>query len=313
MKLHLPCMSLREVSRQLDIPASTITAYRERFSTFIPYVRRGMRRSYPPASLEIFREIRELSQQNLTHRQIERRLAIRYSKLLRRGGGADGIWCRNVPELARALTEVLSKVSELLTEQCQLDDQCGDLQQALRTLRREKEQLEARMQKDVTAKAKAQASLTHRVQGLRQENHTLRALLLRTLSTAGGSQHMPPEQFLVLPLVIQSSGGEFLGVTGQKRESFTLRHLLDLIQAGSEAREAELHSTWRRFEGQWSLSVRMEQEETLVRELEFSFEEMLTPSWNLVACLRDMQLDQSPVPSEHVAEFLRKVRDQFGG
>jgi len=67
--------SLREIGRQLDIPPSTISYYKDRFVRFIPVAGgRGRRVRYTAEAVVLFREIREMFTRNWSAEEVEERL-----------------------------------------------------------------------------------------------------------------------------------------------------------------------------------------------------------------------------------------------
>ncbi|NJB67332.1 DNA-binding transcriptional MerR regulator [Desulfobaculum xiamenense] len=305
------CMSLREIARRLDIPPSTIVSYKDRFAAFLPFVDDGRRRSYPPAALEIFREIRALSEEQLPASEIERRLALRYAELLARGGGSDGAVCPDAPVLVRVLAGVLEKVTGLLAEQCDAACANEELHREVESLRREVARLRRERAQDV--RGDRLKVLREQIVRLRREKRELEQAMLDAVGTAGAAGRTPPTQFMELPLVIRSGRGEFLGVGGRGRRNFTLRKLLALVRRGASGGRS-LGVAWTRNEGFWSLSLGFGNGDGEgVRRFVLNIAETLTPRRNIVACLDAMSVDGQDVPAAYLLDFFRRIRTEFVG
>lgn len=67
-------LTIAEISKQLDIPESTVRFYRDRFEDYIPYVGHGRRRRYKREAIEVIRIIAEGMQSQRSAEEIEQEL-----------------------------------------------------------------------------------------------------------------------------------------------------------------------------------------------------------------------------------------------
>jgi len=75
-------LTLKQIADQLKIPVSTVRYWRDEFETHIPYSGEGRSRRYPLQTVEMFREIHELTNKKHTFAQIHDYLAIEYGILV---------------------------------------------------------------------------------------------------------------------------------------------------------------------------------------------------------------------------------------
>lgn len=71
-------LSIAVISRELNIPESTLHYWKNRFSEFLPIVGRGRQRRFRPESLDIFRTISEMLKLGHTTRDVKAELAAHY-------------------------------------------------------------------------------------------------------------------------------------------------------------------------------------------------------------------------------------------
>ncbi|MBN2140966.1 MAG: MerR family transcriptional regulator [Desulfovibrionaceae bacterium] len=312
-------LSLREISRRLGVPPSSIAYYRDKFSMFIPQAAgRGKRRFYPPQALEIFERIRKMYEQGVSSEQIDHDLSSNYQDLFPHGRGHDrGLFQpenggARVPELMDRLCQALEAQSRLVAELASVREDLSDL-------RSRREQDGERVQARIT-------ELAAELADLRSQNSDLKRLLSdgqRRSDPAGadpagadpaaGGALRPPRGYLGRPLVIRSAAGEYLGVMGKGSRHFSLGDLAGLIDdLAGPARTVNM--SWGGKGRTWRLTVLVRDGgQARRRRVVLDTEGTLTPNKNEVTRIKAMTIDGENVPQALILGLFRQVRDLFSG
>ena len=305
-------ISLREIGRRLGIPASTIVYYKDRFGKYIPYISgEGKRKKYPLEAVHIFREIREMYDKNWSAEQIEQELGLRFHETRKKaplgGQWESGVFRESVydsQDLSCALTGIMEKKSGFLEGQKFLQSEIKDLKTEISLLKKEKERLEDRHRKKISA-------LEEERNELRRKKVEMERYILQKIRSDNTHHARPTSLFLDLPLVIRSGNGEYLGVTGKSKKNFTIKNLISLIQKNAGPRKS-LDMHWERRGAAWGLNASSRDGKTGEKQnLVLFFEEKMTPKKNLVARLTRMIVDGKVAPATFLLGLFKEIRDSF--
>ena len=314
-------LSLREIGRRLSIPPSSVAYYKDRFAPYIPTAGgRGRRIRYSSEALAIFKEIREMFEQNWSAEQVKQHLATvrRVATTatvegLSSAEGAAAFDSAAAAHIAHAVSKaeqeersaafvqdissVLDKMGSVLEAQAGFRAEIAALRNEVQQLRYEKAELVATYERKIS-------ELDDELERFKQEKKELVGLFLDEYYTLSGKSIQPPAAFLELPLVVQS-GGEFLGVMG-KGKPFTLKDLMLLMEqsAGNTMR-------WVQRDERWMLHVAAGEQAEEGRTYQFDTQETLTPSGNQVTELKAMSVDGEEVPQKFVLMLFKNVKEDF--
>ncbi len=300
-------LSLREISRRLGIPPSSVIYYRDRFDRFIPPAEgKGRRKTYPATALTLFKEIREMFDNNWSAERIERELA-RKGTAVFQGAFFDEEDHEEAfahpGGVARELTGVLEKLSDLLENQALFRGEIDSLRREVELLRREKAELETGAQGRIDA-------LESEIQALRKERAELFDRIMEHLDQGAANGLTPPESFLGLPLVIRTEQNEYLGVAGKTRH-FSLKEFIRIIERNIDARK-DIQMQWTRRGTAWQLRISTKDKDSRAHhEHLLEVAQTLTPSGNTVTRLTNLTIDGNPVPEPFLLVLFRKIKDGF--
>lgn len=73
-------LTIKEISRELGIPESTLRYWRDKYEEFIPAVGKGRKKRYREEALMVFKRISELISDNLSANEIAERLSIEFAR-----------------------------------------------------------------------------------------------------------------------------------------------------------------------------------------------------------------------------------------
>ncbi|MFP5221444.1 MAG: MerR family transcriptional regulator [Acidobacteriota bacterium] len=119
----------------------------------------------------------------------------------------------------------------------------------------------------------------------------------------------PPAQFLGMPVVVLSSGGDFLGVTNVTGRPFTLEQF-EAFLVGRARAEGGFSAAWVRQGQQWTL--RLEGTHDGQDEArEHHFLQAVTPRGNTVARFASLSVNGKPASDAELQTFLRQVKDSL--
>lgn len=142
-------LSIREISRRIDVPESTLRYYRKLFSAFIPTVGSGRRRRHPEAALGVFERISEAFAAGESREAIAHRLASMSAGAVGSGGAGDTVLSVDVArpvtevtessslrarDMERLVTAMMVRDRELTTMHRELIDLVGQLIRALSSI-----------------------------------------------------------------------------------------------------------------------------------------------------------------------------------
>lgn len=311
--MNINYLSLREISRRLDIPASSITYYKDRFSRHIPRHPSGTARRtrYPFEALSLFKEIRTMFEQNWTAEQIEQELQ---NKLGQSGDDKsyEQLINNNSTNIAsdpllKHLNNLLERTASLLENQALFRAEIDSLRLELDTLRQEKRQVEQHYLQKI-------AALENDLDELRQEKaEMLRAILEQSARPGPDSDQVsPPEVLLSLPLVLKTSADHYLGVGG-KGQVFSLRKFLELIENNDQGNKT-VRLSWSKDGPRWLLEISILNKDSLERHQHaMELRQTITPNHNNVIELSQMVSDGNTVPQEILLALFRKIKEELKG
>ncbi|HMM38451.1 MAG TPA: MerR family transcriptional regulator [Desulfovibrio sp.] len=286
------------MGRRLGIPPSTIVYYKDRFSRFIPSAGgTGRRRRYPSESLELFRRIREMFENNWSVEQIEQELTACRGELFdagklegaEAGSAADGGAIR--------IATLLAKMSDVLENQALFRGEIRSLRDEVASLRQERDVAEAHQREKV-------AELEREIERLR---------LLADGRNRNGALEFPPSEYLDLPLVIRTGLGEYLGVLGRNSRAFGLKDFVALLERSTDRGEA-VDLRWRREgDAEWRLAVVAAVDSDDTRRIVLSTARTVTPSGNAVVRVLKLTINDQDAPDSLLLSLFRQIRESFEG
>jgi len=294
-------ISLREVARQLGLPPSTVVYYKDRFAEHLPFQgSSGRRRRYPYDVIDIFKNIRELFDNNWSAEQIAQHLAS--GKKLRLGNvSMDQADSPGPGRFAVQATD--RRTTELYESQLALQAEVKVLRQDLAELRREHQGQQERYQ----AVAAAMAQELEEIKRTRAE---MERLLDAARHNGRSAPQFPDELLLSHPLVIRTLQDEYIGVLDKDRKPFALRDFVRLIEARAGTRMVDLN--WQLSDACWTLVVRLA-EDGQEQHLILVTQKTITPSNNLVTEILRMNVNGSDVPDALLPTMFKKIKDSFDG
>ncbi|SME92250.1 MerR HTH family regulatory protein [Desulfovibrio gilichinskyi] len=306
-------LSLREVSRRLGIPPSTIVYYKDKYSKFIPSTGNGSRRQkYSVNVLEIFRRIREMYGMNWSTEQIENELSIKFGMLINHikneqqvisdaglNAGSD------MQTVIQGLASVIEKVSDLLSSQVLFQSEIRDLRDEVASLRSEKHKLEAQVNERVL-------DLAMEIGQLKRDRVELFRLLRKGgVSSGPDESSFPSTAYLERPLVIRNSEGEYLGVAGKGRKHFSLEDFVKLLENSVNSHRS-VDLKWEKKDSSWVLVITAHEDVSGdEKSIVLVTEENVTPNNNTVVRIVTMNINDKNVPDALLFSLFKQIRDSF--
>ncbi len=297
MIMHDDYLSLREIGRRLNIPPSSLAYYKDKFQQYIPqHAGGGKRVRYPAEALAVFKEIREMFNNNYTTEQIERGLAQRPD--------ASHAFPKEHQTPTRELGPVLDKLADLLDAQALFRAEIDALRHEVATLKQERDE-----SRDTVLALQAE------VDALRKERALMFEEVWERLETRPTRDEAPPRSYLHKPLVVMNDKGEFLGVAG-KSGHFSLAEFIRLVRESAHARAGagrRVTLRWKRHDrDRYTLTISTRGEET-AHEHQVETQATTTPSGNAVTRIQNLVIDGEPVPEPFLLVLFRKIREDFAG
>ncbi|WP_320169563.1 MerR family transcriptional regulator [Maridesulfovibrio sp.] len=306
-------LSLREVGRRLGIPPSTVVYYKDKYAKYLPSSGgKGRRQRYSVEALEVFRRIREMYGMNWSTDQIENELSIKFGMLINSINSDQQLIndaglepSSDMQTVINGLSNVLGKVSDLLSNQALFQAEIRDLRDELASLRSEKRKLAA----DTNERIMDMAMEIGRLKRDRAELFRI----VRNKETGLGTEEsaFPSAGYLERPLVIMNAEGEYLGVSGKNRKHFSLEDFVVLLENSVNShRSVDLR--WKGDSGRWVLVISASEEDPSVKkEIVLVTEENITPSKNTVVRIISMNINDKAVPDALLFSLFRQIRDSF--
>ena len=306
-------LSLREVSRRLGIPPSTIVYYKDKYSKFIPSTGSGTRRQkYSENVLEIFRRIREMYGMNWSTEQIENELSIKFGMLINHikneqqvinNAGLDA--GSDMQSVIQGLASVIEKVSDLLSSQMLFQSEIRELKDEVAGLRSEKHKLEAQFNERVL-------DLAMEVGQLKRDRVELFRLLRKGgVSSGPDESSFPSTAYLERPLVIQNSEGDYLGVAGKGRKHFSLEDFVKLLENSVNSHRS-VDLKWEKKDSSWVLVITANEDVSGdEKAIVLVTEENITPNNNTVVRIVTMSINEKNVPDALLFSLFKQIRDSF--
>ncbi len=328
-RLAAPLLSLRQIARGLGIPPSTVTYYKDRFSSVLPKaVGTGRNRRYPQEALEVFGEIRELFACNWPAAQIEAHLAGVVETPSQNGDDSasrprtdeaetsrtDGTGPSAAPPGAlEKRDEVVERVMEAFDAfraTAAKKEDVEALKQELAAARQARERLEREL-------ATREAVYLARIEELAAQGRRLEERLNRGLEEAfGRKEHEdekdsgPPGELLDLPLVILNEQGEYLGVSGGSKP-FSLGNFLTVMEKGGKRHKIQAMN-WSQCGKIWRLAIKSSDAASKkTHEHVLETESLVTPLGNRVMRLSSLHIDGQATPNHLLLLLFRNIRDGF--
>lgn len=292
-------VSLREVARQLGIPPSTVVYYKDRFAEFIPCCGgAGRRRRYPAEAIGVFRNIRELFDNNWAAEQIAGQLAS--GRGIRQNHGSSDLVAGTQPGTAEGQAAA-GQVADLHEIPLLLKREIDALREEIAELRREHQAVCARCEA-------LAAPLAHELDEIKRAKAELERMLGAAQNKAASASPLPSEQHLSRPLVIRTDQGEYIGVLDKNRKPFALGDFVRLIEARAGGRMMDLN--WEKTDSGWSLVVRLA-DGGEAQHLILVTQQTVTPSKNLVTEILRLNINGSDVPEALLPTMFKKIKDSF--
>lgn len=295
--------SLREIGRRLEIPPSTISYYKDRFTRFIPVAcGQGRRVKYPAEAIVLFREIREMFTRNWSAEQVEEQLTS--MQHVATGVAVETLSFRGEDPLktkafVQDLAGVLDKMSTVLEAQAHFRAEIDLLREEVAQLREEKASLISSYEAKI-------AEMDEEIARFRKERADLMGRLIEDCCSEGARAAMPGESLLARPLVVKS-GSEFLGVAG-KGKPFSLRDLISLLRRNAGSQKVQ-RMDWEQEQDVWQLHIQTVDESGKEHDYHLKVVATVTPSKNAVTQLREMTVDGETVPDKFVLMLFKTVKE----
>ncbi len=118
-------------------------------------------------------------------------------------------------------------------------------------------------------------------------------------------QPLAKPDFLHLPVVLRSSRGEYLGLTGKAGRPFSLGELEDYL--GQRPDLQPMQESWKGAAAQWTMNLHSPDADTGWHA--FHVTRTQTPKGNQVALLTQLDLDGKPVTEAFLQAFFRQVKE----
>ena len=302
-------LSLREISRRLGIPPSSVAYYKDRFGPYIPTCppakgasSSSARIAYPPEALQIFKEIRDMYTQHWTTDAIEQDLAAKLYGL-------------HAPEepAGHTASSLLERFSQVLEAQAAMRREMEGLRDELASLRAKARDLDAQVFEERSQRVALALELevlrdAHQEQERRYQTHKERVRKERHTH----QQQAPGEPHLDLPLVIRTTTNEYLGVVGRTKP-FSLRDFMRLVEHGG-ARRGQVALSWQAKPPRWVLLLSANDPETgRPRRHRMEVARITTPNGNEVMQITRLAMDGVDAPEPFLLVLFRKIKEEFDG
>ena len=326
-------MSLRDIALELGLAPSTVVYYRDRFSDYLPEpVLVGRRRRYPPEAVGAIRLIREMYAGNRSTEAIREALADGMT-----GGNGDGpvrLEAGGEPSPEGAVHQApraggpdappppreteapqgpqpMRDISDRLGEMARLLGEQGEFRAELAALRRELDEARGEA-RDERARHEAElAEARAELERIQRQRDFMERYILKSIQRDNIFHSSPSGVFLDLPLVVRSSGGEYLGVSGKAGQAFSVRSLVSLLQSNTNAR-MDIRIRWERAGDSWALRVdARDREAEKDQDLQLTLHETVTPSRNIVAQLTAMVVDGKATPDKYIMALFKQFKDSL--
>lgn len=203
------------------------------------------------------------------------------------------------------LSNVLGKVSDLLSNQALFQSEIRDLREELSNLRVEKRKLAADTNERIL-------DMAMEIGRLKRDRAELFRLLRKDEDEAGPEVSVfPSEQYLGRPLVIKNSDGDYLGVAGKDRKHFSLEDFVKLLQNSVNSHRS-VDLMWEKIDRQWKLVISAHEENVEIKkEIVLVTEENITPSKNTVVRIVSMGINDKTVPDALLFSLFKQIRESF--
>ncbi|AGW14498.1 hypothetical protein [Megalodesulfovibrio gigas] len=299
-------LSLREISRRLGIPPSSVSYYKDRFGAYIPTCPPGngasassSRIAYPLEALQIFKEIRDMYTQHWTTDAIEQDLAAKLYGMHDPQSSAN-----------HAASSVLERLSQVLETQGAMRRELELLRDEVTSLRAKARDLDAQ----VFEERSQRVALALEVAELRDALHDALHDRKRQEETTQQSRRSRNTEapHLDLPLVIRTAANEYLGVVGRTKP-FSLRDFMHLVEHGS-SRRGQVALSWQNHPPCWVLLLSANDPDTgHPRRHRMEVARVTTPSGNEVMQITRLAMDGVNAPEPFLLVLFRKIKEEFDG
>jgi hypothetical protein len=297
-------ITLREIGRNLSIPASTIVYYRDRFSKYIPFKQNPNGRcKYPTECLEIFKTIRRCFNQKWSWEQIEDELAAHYAVVPGKYGepfeyGLNTPWTiADNQGLLKEMTASMAKIANALDRQRALSDQLHQFRDELSSLRDEKRQADEK----------------HREQMIRLENELDRIKKAHSQETfrQPRSEHArqgapsPGSDFLTNPLTVHFPPQRYIGIRDSQNAALNLNQLIETIRDNSSGSKTVAFA-WNQTGGSWTLTAGLKGPNAQKdRRITLQAKATVTPQANSVTEVIRMTIEDRELSKDDLLKFFK--------
>ncbi|MBF0480098.1 MAG: MerR family transcriptional regulator [Desulfovibrionaceae bacterium] len=318
-----------DLARDLGVSVTTVKNYRRQFGAFLPIAREGRPLRFHATSLEVCRKIRSLFGDGLPVKKITEVLSLefpsffKYRHLSKASGSTHGPIsledlspmaneqsgpAEGLPERLKAVETLFENTSRRVSRVEKLLEDLFALHNRSNTLQNE---LLAKLESLIELPGKTGYAVGPS-QGVSRKE--ARPEVAEEAASPGYAQRVspddlfaPPADLALLPVVIFSELGEFLGVTDKKGRPFTLKE----FQAFLERRAAGLgkfDSTWSLDQDAWVLTFGGSGPSS-GQVHDHYFRRTKTTKGNLVAHFYQLRINGNVVTKAFLHAFLRQIKD----
>jgi DNA-binding transcriptional MerR regulator len=136
-------LTIAEISRELNIPESTLRSWRDRFDGFIPATGTGRKKRYKPEAVDVLRSIAEMSAEGLTANDIAERLSLSYQRVIDISDNSSSEpQQRNVALEAYGIQSNLAKITAMIEQMMLQQAEREKMQQEIDQLHKRIDELE---------------------------------------------------------------------------------------------------------------------------------------------------------------------------
>ena len=290
-------LTYKILSQRTGVSETTIKSYRRKFPEFFPVHSRGKPIRFKAVAGETCARIRECFGRDMSVQDIREDLSRKFPELAAKEASGGRLPAReSAPASGPGQKAVLEALRRLEKEQSGINRKLDKLLDAVLDLpARDKQAGPSPRQ---TAKAKKKVRV--------RDAHGDASEYLFDATGSGGQRVVPPGEFLELPLVVQTTPDEFLGVAGKAFGPFSLNALLELAKHASPPDRYE--ARWNHLDPGWELSLEQPEAERPQTHTLF-IQRIRTPRGNLVAVLYRFEINGKDLPPPNLYAFIKQLTD----
>lgn len=341
----------KDLSGMLGVSQTTIKNYRRKFPGLIPLATRGKPLRFKPEAAEICRTIRDGFEHGLSVDEIREKLAPKHAAMPDTPGQAgpetglvqalEGLSARmaDMAEKHEAVLERLQAMEDAIKQNPEtLKDllepvlarlaemgapSSGRMEQAAEN-KAEQAEPEADRGRTVRIRSRDGSYKRYELKHLQTDPEAEAEMESETGPDTDSAAEAPPAReaeevyadgppsgFYLLPMVIRSEQGEFLGVPGRTEGHLSIEDFLALLRRQVRG-EGNLPVTWQGSDKIWTLKVCLGKP-PFGQDHVMDLQAMTTPRGNRVAWLKGMKIGNKDVPESFLATFLKQLRKELSG